>query len=123
MFSEQDEILPEPARSLKPSPTGTSAPLLSNTALTDTLSNFPLFSSRASSSKGPEPIEEDEPQRGTDREREESSRNLETLPTPGRTASEEADQEADLQVVEEETQLQVELLQERRDHTLDQEVE
>ena len=87
LFSDQDEVLPEPARSLIFSPTGTSAPLLSNPALTDTLRNFPLFSSPAGSSNGAEPIEEDEPQRGTDREDQASSQNLETLPTPGRTAS------------------------------------
>ena len=40
LFSDQEEVLPEPAPSLMPSPSGTSAPLLSNPALTDTLSNF-----------------------------------------------------------------------------------
>ena len=39
LFSDQEEILHEPASSLLPSATGTSAPLLSNPALTDTLSN------------------------------------------------------------------------------------
>ena len=62
LFSDQEEILPEPARSLLPSPSGTSAPLLSKQALTYTLSNFPLFSSRAVSSEGLEPIDENEPQ-------------------------------------------------------------
>ena len=45
MYSDQEEIRPEthPTGSLIPSPSGTSAPLLSNPSLTDTLSNFPLF--------------------------------------------------------------------------------
>ena len=46
LFSDQEEVLPEPPRSLIPSPSGTSAPLLSSPALTDTLSIFPLFSSK-----------------------------------------------------------------------------
>ena len=53
--------MPEPTSSLLPSPTGMSAPLLSNPALTDTLSNFPLFSSRASSSRELERDVEDQP--------------------------------------------------------------
>ena len=57
LFSDQEEVLPEPAPSLMPSPSGTSAPLLSNPASTDTLSNFPLFSSRAGSSVGLELVE------------------------------------------------------------------
>ena len=47
LFSDQEEVLPEPPRSLIPSPSGTSAPLLFNPALTDTLSNFPFFRSQA----------------------------------------------------------------------------
>ena len=35
LFSEREEILREPAGILLPSPTGTSAPLLSNPALTE----------------------------------------------------------------------------------------
>ena len=46
LFSDQEEIQPQATtRSLLPSPTGTSAPLLSYPSLTDTLSNFPMFSS------------------------------------------------------------------------------
>ena len=58
----------EPERCHLPPPTGTSASLLSNPALTDTQSNFPLPRSKAESSVGIEPAEEDEPQEGTDRE-------------------------------------------------------
>ena len=44
MFSDQEEVQSEAlTRSLTPSPSGTSAPILSNPSLTDTLSNFPLF--------------------------------------------------------------------------------
>ena len=45
LYSDQEEIQPEthPTGILVPSPSGTSAPLLSNLSLTDTLSNFPLF--------------------------------------------------------------------------------
>ena len=44
LFSNQEEIQSEAlTRSLIPSPSATSAPLLSNPSLTDTLSNFPLF--------------------------------------------------------------------------------
>ena len=50
LFSDQKEVLPEPPQSLLHSPSGTSAPLLSNPALTDTLSNFPLYSSQNGSS-------------------------------------------------------------------------
>ena len=46
LFSDQEEIQPQTTtRSLLPSPTGTSAPLLSYPSLTDTLNNFPMFSS------------------------------------------------------------------------------
>ena len=87
LFSDQEEVLPEPPQSLIPSPSGTSAPLLSNPALTDTLSNFPLHSSQKGSSVRLEPVEEAEPQEGNDGEIQESDRNMEALPTPGRTAS------------------------------------
>ena len=87
LSSDQEEVLPEPPQSLIPSPSGTSAPLLSNPALTDTLSNFPLDSSQNGSSVRLEPAEEAEPQEGTDGEIQESDRNIEALPTPGRTAS------------------------------------
>ena len=44
LFSDREEIQPPILiESLIPSPSGTSAPLLSNPSLTDTLSNFPLF--------------------------------------------------------------------------------
>ena len=71
LFSDQEEILPKLPRSLLPSPSGTSAPLLSNPALTDTLSNFPLIGSRAGSPPEPEqvePLEADNPQSEIDRE-------------------------------------------------------
>ena len=87
LFSDQEEVLSEPPQSLILSPSGTSAPLLSNPALTDTLSNFPLYSSQNGSSVTPEPVEEAEPQEGNDGEIQESDRNIEALPTPGRTAS------------------------------------
>ena len=61
--------------------------MLSNPDLTDTLSNFPLFSSRAGSSVGLEPVEEAEPQEATDREIQKPGQSIETLPTSGRTAS------------------------------------
>ena len=79
--------MPEPAPSLMPSPSGTSAPLLSNPALTYTLSNFPLFSSRAGSSVGLELVEEAEPREGTDREIQEQGQSIETLPTSRKTTS------------------------------------
>ena len=44
LFSDQEEIQPPTfIESLIPSPSGTSAPMLSNPSLTDTLSNFPLL--------------------------------------------------------------------------------
>ena len=44
LFSDHEEIQPETlTKSLIPSPSGTSATLLSNLSLTDTLSNFPLL--------------------------------------------------------------------------------
>ena len=87
LFSDQEEVLPEPPQSLIPSPSGTSAPLLSNPALTDTLSNFLLYNSQNGSSVRLEPVEEAEPQEGKDGEIQESDQNIEALPTPGRTAS------------------------------------
>ena len=85
LLSDQEEVLPEPTNSLLPSPAGSSAPLLSNPALTGTLSNFPLFSSRAGSSVGLEPAEEDEPQKGTDGEDQIPGPTLPTPPTSDRT--------------------------------------
>ena len=87
LYSDQEEVLPKPLPSLLPSPSGTSAPLLSNPALTDTLSNFPLFSSRAASSVGLELAEEVEPQEGTDREIQEPKQSMEALPPSGRIAN------------------------------------
>ena len=87
LYSDHEEVLPETAPSLVPSPSGTSAPLLSNPALTDTLSNFPLFSSRAASSVGLELAEEVEPQEGTDREIQEPKQSMEALPPSGRIAN------------------------------------
>ena len=87
LFSDQEEVLPEPAPSLMPSPSGTSAPILSNPVLTDTFSNFPVFSSQAGSSVGLELVEEAEPQDGTDREIQEQGQSIETLPTSGKTTS------------------------------------
>ena len=87
LYSDQEEVLPEPAPSLVPSPSGTSAPLLSNPALTDTLNNLPLFSSRAGSSVELELAEEAEPQEGTGGETQEPGQSMETLPSSGRTAT------------------------------------
>ena len=81
LFLDQVEVFLEPTNSLLPSPTGTSAPLLSNLALTDTLRSFPLFSnSRADSSVGLEPPEE-----GTDREDQAPGQSLATPLTSDRT--------------------------------------
>ena len=87
LYSDQEEVRPEPTPSLIPSPSGTSAPLLSNPALTDTLSNFPLFSSRAGSLTGLQTIEEPEPQERTDREIPEPRHSMEASPSSGRTVS------------------------------------
>ena len=63
LFSDQDEILPPTLiESLIPSPSGTSAPLLSNPSLTDTLSNFPLFNQQTTHPNEPtDPIQATEP--------------------------------------------------------------
>ena len=47
LYSDQEEVQPAAPPSLIPSPSGTSAPLLSNPSLTDTLSNFPRFGPRS----------------------------------------------------------------------------
>ena len=86
LFSDQEEILTEPP-SLIPSPSGTSEPLLSSPALTDTLSNFPLFGSQNSGSRRPEADEEVEPREETNREQQEPNRDAIVSPTPGRTAN------------------------------------
>ena len=55
LFSDQEEIHPEATtRSLIPPPSETSAPLLSNPSLTDTLGKSPLFSSQTGNPTGPE---------------------------------------------------------------------
>ena len=65
LFSDQEEILPPPlTKSLIPSPSGTSAPLLSNPSLTDTSSNFPLFNQQTKDPNEPtDPIQTTEPQK------------------------------------------------------------
>ena len=64
LFSDQEEKLPPTlTESLIPSPSGTSAPLLSNPSLTDTLSNFPLFNQHTKDPNEPtDPIQTTEPQ-------------------------------------------------------------
>ena len=68
LFSDQDEILPPILiESLIPSPSGTSAPLLSNPSLTDTLSNFPLFNQQTTHPNEPtDPIQATEPLESND---------------------------------------------------------
>ena len=68
LFSHQDEILPPTLiESLIPSPSGTSAPLLSNPSLTDTLSNFPLFNQQTTHPNEPtDPIQATEPLENND---------------------------------------------------------
>ena len=68
LFPDQDEILPPTLiESLIPSPSGTSAPLLSNPSLTDTLSNFPLFNQQTTHPNEPtDPIQATEPLESND---------------------------------------------------------
>ena len=68
LFSDQDEILPPTLiESLIPSPSGTSAPLLSKPSLTDTLSNFPLFNQQTTHPNEPtDPIQATEPLENND---------------------------------------------------------
>ena len=68
LFSDQDEILPPTlTESLIPSPSGTSAPLLSNPSLTDTLSNFLLFNQQTTHPNEPtDPIQATEPLKNND---------------------------------------------------------
>ena len=68
LFSDQDEILPPTLiESLIPSPSGTSAPLLSNPSLTDTLSNFSLFNQQTRHPNEPtDPIQATEPLESND---------------------------------------------------------
>ena len=66
-YSDQEEVQPAAPPSLISSPSGTSAPLLSNPPLTDTLSNFPLFGPRSENSISPV---ETKPPSGTEGEEE-----------------------------------------------------
>ena len=62
LFSDHEEVLlEEPTRIFIPSLSGTSAPLRSNPALTDTLRNFPYLSSQAGDARQPEPVIEGGP--------------------------------------------------------------
>ena len=67
LYSDQEEVQPATPPSLIPSPSGTSAPLLSNPSLTDTLSNFPLFGPRSEDPISPVEIK---PPSGTEGEEE-----------------------------------------------------
>ena len=67
LYSDQEEVQPAAPPSLIPSPSGTSAPLLSNPSLTDTLSNFPLFGPRSEDPISPVEIK---PPSGTEGEGE-----------------------------------------------------
>ena len=67
LYSDQEEVQPAAPPSLISSPSGTSAPLLSNPSLTDTLSNFPLFGPRSENSISPV---ETKPPSGTEGEEE-----------------------------------------------------
>ena len=67
LYSDQEEVQPAAPPSLIPSPSGTSAPLLSNPSLTDTLSNFPLFGPRSEDPISPVDIK---PPSGTEGEEE-----------------------------------------------------
>ena len=88
LFSDQEEIQPEPARRLILSPSGTSVSFLSNTALTGILSNFPLFSSRAGSLEGLGPTDEIEPQERADMKVQAAGQSPATLPTSDKTLRE-----------------------------------
>ena len=67
LYSDQEEVQPAAPPSLIPSPSGTSAPLLSNPSLTDTLSNFPLYGPRSEDPISPVEIK---PPSGTEGEEE-----------------------------------------------------
>ena len=67
LYSDQEEVQPAAPPSLISSPSGTSAPLLSNPSLTDTLSNFPLFGPLSENSISPV---ETKPPSGTEGEEE-----------------------------------------------------
>ena len=78
LYSDQEEIQPEthPQGSLVPSPSRTSAPLLSNPSLTDTLSNFPLFGPRTEQPSSPELRVDTEPPQETNEQGEALCQNL-----------------------------------------------
>ena len=84
LFSDHEEIPPEPPRSLIPSSSGTSALLLSIPALTDTLSNFPLFSSHTGCPSDEELSVNIELEEERNRE-EEPNQELELPPLPDRS--------------------------------------
>ena len=85
LLLDQEKILPEePIRNLLASPTGTSAPLLSNAFLTDTVSKFPLFSFQTVSSIGVESSVENEPQEEINEENQTPDTNPAQPPTPDR---------------------------------------
>ena len=75
LFSDQEEVQPETlTRNLIPSPSGTSAPLLSNPSLAYTLSNFPLLHPNESRPL----VLTEQPQTNVEHE----SQNPEPLPSP-----------------------------------------
>ena len=83
LFSDQEEIQSEAlTRSLIPSLSGTSAPLLSNPSLTDTLSNFPLLYPNE-----PRPLAQTEQPQGTNTEHEDKNPELPPLPLQPSNAS------------------------------------
>ena len=89
LYSDQEEIRPgaHPTESLIPSPSGTSAPLLSNPSLTDTLSNFLLFGPRTEQPSGPELLADTEPPQETDEEGGASGQNPDQYSTRPSTAN------------------------------------
>ena len=81
LFSDQEEIQSEALTgSVILSPSGTSAPLLPNSSLTDTLSNFPLLNPNE-----PKPLAQTEQPQGTNVEHE--KKNPEPPPIPLQTSS------------------------------------
>ena len=88
LFSDQEDIHPEaPSKIMIPPPSGTSAPLLSNSSLTDTLSNFPLFSLRTGNSSGPEPLIGAEQPQEAERESETQNPNPNHFPALPNTSN------------------------------------
>ena len=88
LFSDQEGIQPEaPTRSLIPSPLGSTAPLLSNPSLVDTLNNFPLFSPQTKSPSDPEPLVEAEQPQEPERENGIQDPNPNQLPAQPNTSN------------------------------------